>query len=95
MKKDFLLDDYDNFLQTDRFKLDFETGNVFNLFKYSPDTRFFSCHHVFAPYIELFEFLDEVNYHVKSVRSEKQKSQFELIAEQQRKYNAYEHSHSV
>lgn len=90
-----ILEDYDNFLQTDRFKLDFEEGTIYNLFARDPSACLFNTHYLFHPYSEIFNFLDSINEHVSSVISDKKKSQFEFIAEQNRKYNAYEHSQSL
>ena len=69
-----ILEDYDFFLDQDRFKFDFEEGNIFCLFSRRPDSQFF----------------DEVNHFIHTVRSDIKKENFALHADASKKLCAYE-----
>lgn len=93
LEKDYL-SDYNLFLHTNSYYLDYDTGTVFDLV-YKSVPQSFSNHPAFKPYIKYFRFLDELVDVVKGIYSKVKKQNFEDSSKHQQRLKAYYYNMSV
>lgn len=87
-----ILQDYDFFLDLDRFHIDFEESSIQLLLSRNPDSREFIFNPIFFSYSSIFDFIDSVLDSVSDIRSDSKKRAFQDSSDYLKTINSYVNS---